>query len=153
MARARNAAILFFFSILLVAPLDAVGTTGPPNRAAIAKCFRARNVLVDPQGSWYLPKRVEPRERQMGLSFVLLPTGSGVMATVLLEPSVLAARRARARAIAYAVEVGDPRNAKLYARAVELHGTSIVVWLAEAALPGNFEPGRIATKCLGPRTT
>ena len=141
---------ILMVSAVAAASFTAVSHAAPtPSRAAIARCFEQRRVLVDPGAAAYLPARIVARSRQIALSFALVPsdTQPGVAAVAVMSPSPAVAARTLARIVRSVTMQGNLPD-RLVGRYFQRRGTTVLVWMTAS----NANTRRIATACLGPRT-
>jgi len=117
-------------------------------RDAIARCFVRHHVLVDPDGSHYVPRVVSPRTHQIALSFVFTPGEAGLAAIVFVESSASSASAVRERLIKYSIAEGHAPRSQLEPFS-ETHGASAVGWFAAA----HGGAKKIVRACLGPKTS
>lgn len=139
-------------STLVVVLVSVIGASTawastPRTVASVKRCFAAHQVFVDAVDSAYYPASIEPRPRQVAVSFALTPGEVALTGTVFVAKSAADAMAVRERLIAWQMKYGRaPRDQ--VAPYSELHATTVLDWGGTA----HRRARAIVVTCLGPRT-
>ncbi len=124
------------------------GAAAPSGVTTVRSCLTRQHVLVNPGGAFFLPAAVEPRSRQISVSFPFTPGEVGLVAVLLVERSPTAAKQAIERVVRWSVANGGTDAGTR--SVLERRGSVVVGWLDHRPQGG---ASRIVQRCLGPAST